>query len=103
MKTPVRIALSLILTALYCEGAQCQTVSGVVNSYYAVTAVNTASNTVTVTNTAGLYNGEPILLIQMKGATVNGSNNAAYGSITAINDAGNYEFNTICSISGNEV
>jgi len=93
----------LILTALYCGDARCQTVSGVVNSYFAVTAVNTASNTVTVTNAAGLYNGEPILLIQMKGATVNGSNSASYGSITAVNDAGNYEFNTICSISGNEV
>jgi len=103
MKTLVRIALSLILTALYCRGAHCQAVSGVVNSYFAVTAVNTASNTVTVTNATGLYNGEPILIIQMKGATVNSSNTAAYGGVTAINNAGNYEFDTICSISSNEV
>jgi hypothetical protein len=103
MKTLVRIALSLILTALYCSGAQCQSVSGVVNSYFAITAVNTASNTVTVDNAAGLYNGQPVLIIQMKGATVNASNTAAYGTITAVNDAGNYEFNTICSISGNVV
>jgi hypothetical protein len=103
MKTLVRIALSLILTALYCGGAQCQSVSGVVNSYFAVTAVNTASNTVTVSSAAGLYNGEPILIIQMKGATVDGTNTASYGGVTAINDAGNYEFDTICSITGNEV
>jgi hypothetical protein len=103
MKTLVRIALSLILTALYPCGAECQSVSGVVNSYFAITAVNTASNTVTVDNATGLYNGEPVLIIQMKGATIDGSNTATYGSITAVNDAGNYEFNTICSISGNEV
>jgi hypothetical protein len=103
MKTLVRIALSLILTALCCRGAQCQSVSGVVNSYFAVTAVNVAANSVTVTDASGLYNGEPILMIQMKGATVNSTNTASYGSITAVNDAGNYEFNTICSISGNEV
>src|ERR1700727_2027699 len=103
MKTLVRIVLSLILTALYCKGALCQSVSGVVNSYFAITAVNTASNTVTVDNAAGLYNGQPVLIIQMKGATINSTNTASYGTITAVNDAGAYEFNTICSISGNEV
>ncbi len=103
MKPLIRIALSLILTALYYNDAECQSVSGVVNSYFAITAVNTASNTVTVDNAAGLYNGEPVLIIQMKGATIDASNTAAYGSITVVNDAGNYEFNTICSISGNEV
>lgn len=95
--------MSLILSALYCSGAQSQSVSGVANSYFAITAVNTASNTVTVDNAAGLYNGQPVLIIQMKGATINSTNTASYGSITAVNDAGNYEFNTICSITGNEV
>jgi hypothetical protein len=103
MKTLARIALSLILTALYTVGARCQSVSGVINSYFSVTAVNTVSNTVTVTDATGLYNGQPILIIQMKGATINASNTAAYGSVTAVNDAGNYEFNTVCSISGNVV
>jgi hypothetical protein len=74
-----------------------------VNFYFAVTAVNAAANSVTVTNATGLSNGQPVLIIQMKGATVNASNTAAYGSISAINDAGNYEFDTVCSISGNEV
>lgn len=97
------MALSLILTALYTEGARCQSVSGVVNSYFSVTAVNTVSNSVTVSDATGLYNGEPILIIQMKGATINSTNSSAYGSVTAVNDAGNYEFNTICSINSNVV
>ncbi len=103
MKPLIRMALSLILTALYTEGARCQSVSGVVNSYFSVTAVNTVSNSVTVSDATGLYNGEPILIIQMKGATINSTNSSAYGSVTAVNDAGNYEFNTICSINSNVV
>lgn len=103
MKTVVRIALSLILIALSHGGVQCQSVSGVVNSYFAVTAIDAPANMLTVSDAAGLYNGEPVLVIQMKGATINSGNTASYGTITAINDAGNYEFNTVCSVSGNDV
>jgi hypothetical protein len=103
MKSPLRIALLLVLNVLYINDAISQTVSGVVNSYYSISAINIPSNIVTVDNAAGLYNGQPVLIIQMKGATVSGANSAAYGSITAIGDAGNYEFNTICSITGNQV
>jgi hypothetical protein len=74
-----------------------------VNSYFAISAVNTVANSVTVDNAAGLYNGQPVLIIQMKGAAINSGNTASYGTISAINDAGNYEFNTICNISGNVV
>ena len=103
MKTGVRIVLLLVLNALHISDASCQAVSGVVNSYYAISAVSVPSNAVTVDNAAGLYNGEPVLIIQMKGASASGLNTAAYGNITAIGDAGNYEFNTICSITGNQV
>ncbi|HEV3412946.1 MAG TPA: T9SS type A sorting domain-containing protein [Puia sp.] len=103
MKTIERIGSLLIPLTLYYCGASCQTVSGVVNSYYAISAVTVATNVVTVDNASGLYNGEPVLIIQMKGATVSSNNDASYGTITAINDAGNYEFNTICSITGNQV
>lgn len=80
-----------------------QTASGVVNSYYAISAVNTATNSVTVDNSAGLEPGELVLIHQTKGATIDATNTATFGNITAINDAGNYEFNTVCSITGNEV
>jgi hypothetical protein len=103
MKSPLRIALLLVLNVLCIADASCQAVSGVVNSYYAISAVNVPSNIVTVDNAAGLYNGQPILIIQMKGAAISSLNSASYGSITAIGDAGNYEFNTICSITGNQV
>src|SRR5579863_8187748 len=103
MKAATLIVMVLVCVLCSSLPARAQTASGIVNSYYAVSLVTTAANSVTVDNTAGLYNGQPVLIIQMKGATIDASNTAAYGSITAINDAGNYEFNTICSISGNQV
>ena len=39
----------------------------------------------------------------MKGADMDASNAVSFGNITAINDAGNYEFNYICGITGNDV
>jgi hypothetical protein len=87
------------LLSLY---ARSQSISGVVNSYYQVTAVNTGPNSVTLNSVAGLAPGTKVLLIQMKGATINTGNSSTYGNITAINNAGNYEFNIICSISGND-
>ncbi len=98
--------LKQCLIILLCIGtinAYCQSISGVVNTYYQVTAVNPASNTVTVNNSSGLTPKTRVLLIQMKGASITGNNNATFGNITAINNAGNYEMNTICSVSGNTV
>src|SRR2546430_6854871 len=88
------------LSALYMHA---QNISGLVNSYYKVTAINTASSTLTLSTTAGLYPGIEVLLIQMKGATIDVSNTSTFGNITAINNAGNYEINYVCSISGNDV
>jgi len=39
----------------------------------------------------------------MKGATIDVSNTNTFGNISAINNAGNYEFNYICGVSGNDV
>jgi hypothetical protein len=103
MKTAARITLPLILLSLHCLYAHGQSISGVVNSYYSITAVNTITNTITVGNATGLSAGQTVLLIQMKGATIDGTNTSTYGNITAINDAGNYEFNIICSVNGNDV
>jgi len=103
MKTVARIAILLILIVFRYRSAHGQSVSGVLNSYYHITAVNTATNSVTVDNVSGLFVGQPVLVIQMKGAAIAATNDANYGNITSINSAGNYEFNIICSITGNDV
>ena len=83
--------------------AKSQSISGIVNSYYQVTAINTSSNTITLSNSTGLTPKTRVLLIQMKGATIDQTNSSTYGDISAINNAGNYEMNTVCSVSGNDV
>lgn len=103
MKNGARLFVSLLLVAFDCGIAGSQTLSGTVNSYYGVTAVSIPTNTVTVDNASGLSVGQRVFLYQAKGAAINTSNAATYGDISAANNAGAYEFNTICSISGNTV
>jgi len=97
--------LKICLLPLLCVAinARSQTISGIVNSYYQVTAINTSTNSITVSNATGLTAKTRVLLIQMKGASIDNSNSSSYGNITAINNAGNYEMNTVCSVTGNEV
>lgn len=82
---------------------QGQSISGIINSYYKVTAITHPSATLTVTNASGLVPGTKVLLIQMKGASLNSTQTASFGSISALNTAGNFEFNVVCSVAGNTV
>jgi hypothetical protein len=80
-----------------------QSISGsTINTYTAVTSVPTCT-TATVASTTGLTAGNKVLLIQMQGPTIDMTNSSAFGSITAINNTGNYEFATISSVSGSTV
>ncbi|HSC39074.1 MAG TPA: hypothetical protein VLD19_14425, partial [Chitinophagaceae bacterium] len=74
-----------------------------INSYYHVVEVLPAKSCVRVSSTAGLGQYDNIMLVQMKGATVSTTNDASYGSVTQLNDAGNYEMGIICGISGDSV
>lgn len=103
MKNHARTAVLLLFVAFRCYTALGQSVSGTVNAYYAVTTVNMAINAVTLSNASGLGPGQRVLLYQAKGAVIAASNTSNYGDITTLNNAGGYEFNTICSVSGNEV
>ena len=78
-----------------------QTISGVINIYAGVTAVSGAD--VTVTSTAGFFIGDRVLIIQMQGAEIDESDSPTFGDITTYNNAGNYEFGTIVSISGSVI
>jgi gliding motility-associated-like protein len=77
-------------------------ISGIINSYAAVTAINCNGN-IEVQSTTGFKPGDQVLLIQMKGAIVSELNNANAGSITDIGVAGNYEINIIERIEGNTI
>jgi hypothetical protein len=78
-----------------------QTISGVINIYAGVTAVSGAD--VTVSSTTGFLIGDRVLIIQMQGAEIDESDSPTFGDITAYNNAGNYEFGTIVSITGSVI
>ncbi len=83
------------------------TANQVVNRYTSLSASAAAGATsVTVANGAALApvaNGDLLMIVQMQGATIDTSNTATYGAVTALSGAGLYEFVTVASVTGNAV
>lgn len=76
----------------------------VINNYYTIAAnLNVNDTAITLNNVTGLTTGDILMIYQAQGATIDSANSAAYGSITALNNAGNYEFVSVRSIAGNTV
>jgi len=92
------ILIILMWTCATVSNAQAS-LSGTINTTATpVTSIIPAS--ADVTSTAGFSVNDTVLVIQMKGASMDESNTAAFGSVTGIGDAGNYEFAVICDITG---
>src|SRR5262245_60645213 len=83
--------------------SQTTNISGIRNSYHKVLGIDATKNAVKLDNVAGLAYGNTVLLIQMKGATISTNDNATFGSVSSLNDAGDYEIATICSVSNDSV
>ncbi len=75
----------------------------IINTYTPLIAFNPCDNKITVEDASTFKIGDTVLMIQMKGAIIDSSNSASFGSIVDYRSAGNYEFNYIKSISGNEI
>ncbi|WP_144886136.1 T9SS type A sorting domain-containing protein [Lacibacter cauensis] len=105
------ISFCLSLTAFFHPfKSRGQTISGIINSYYKATAIidngtfNSASyDGITLQSIAGLSTGDRVLIIQMKGATISSTDNSSFGNISAIGNAGNYEFSSICGFLNNTI
>ncbi|MBX9850563.1 MAG: T9SS type A sorting domain-containing protein [Cytophagaceae bacterium] len=91
-----------ILAVFLCQLVSGQ-ISGVINKYVKVTAVDPACNKATVLPTTDFAEGDTVLIIQMKGATAVQANGATFGDPVVLNDAGNYEFAEIYKIIGNDI
>lgn len=78
-----------------------QSISGVVNNYAEITSVGT--DEVEVADVSGFQVGDKVLIIQMKGATITTGNIAGFGTVTALNNAGNFEFSVIASINASTI
>ena len=92
--------LLLLLPSLSAYSQTTNIPGGVVNSYYSVLAVDAVRDGVKLNTVAGLAPQDKVLLIQMKGASINTTAGTAYGygDTTSLNNAGNYEIHTVCAI-----
>ncbi len=75
----------------------------IINKYTEVLFFNECNNAITVSNDSSFNIGDTVLLIQMKGAVIDSSNTASFGTILDYKNAGNYEFNYISQKSGNKL
>jgi hypothetical protein len=96
---PIITALALLSITLNAQTS----ISGVINSYHKVIDIIPSKACVRVDNSSGLAFNDRVMIIQMKGATVNPTNGTSFGSITSLNNAGNYEIGTICSVRNDSV
>lgn len=93
----------LFFTILFIELNAQSCIQGIINQYVAVTGFGCDSSVLIVSSTNGFSLGDKVLLIQMKGASIELSNSSNFGNITNVGTCGNYEFNRISSITGNEI
>lgn len=70
-----------------------QNISGVINNYAVVNTINI--NVLQVSTTNGFNIGDKVMIIKMKGATINQTNSPAYGDTISLNEAGKYIFSFI--------
>ena len=73
----------------------------IINTYTPIIALNSCDNKITVEDPATFNIGDTVLMIQMKGAEIDSSNTASFGTVTNYKNAGNYEFNYVKSKAGN--
>ena len=98
----ILLSIALIFSFIGCI-AQVTPISGVVNSYYQVVEVLPAKSCVRLNTTAGLNYNDKVMIVQMKGASINTSNSSSFGDTTGLNNAGNYEIGTVCHVEGDSL
>lgn len=92
--------IGFILLGLLSHWAMAQTanLSGVVNDYYPVNAIDRCVNAVVLDSVNGLAVGDHVVIHQAQGATVDRSQTAAHGQIQQLNSAGRFDWNEIRAI-----
>ncbi len=90
--------------------------NSVINQYSTIASINAVAGTITLpaggvasldsiapVNGGPLAIGDLLMLYQAKGATIDQTDTAAYGTITNYNNAGIYQFATVQSIAGETI
>src|SRR5688572_3723973 len=79
-------------------------ISGVVNSYHKVMGINYTESGIKLDDVSGIATNDRVMIIQMKGATVNTTTtSSSFGSVSSLNQAGNYELATVCDVRSDSV
>jgi len=100
--TANRFYFLAVLLAICCPSLIAQTgISGVINQYSPVAAVDPVGSSVTVADPGLFAVGSQVLLIQMQGAVIEDENSAAFGDVVAYGGAGGYELGVVCKVDGN--
>lgn len=103
MKHIYRIKLILAFSMSFFSLSGQDDLSGTINIYTSVLNFETCEATLEVSDATGFEIGMEVLLIQMKGATVNTTNTSTFGAVEDIGSAGLYERNEIEAIDGNSI
>ena len=95
--------LSLLFLFLHFNIKSQTELTGIINQYAKVTAIEHCSSTLTVSNAQVFSVGENILLIQMQAGVASPSNNNSFGTVTAIGSAGLFEKAEIVAINDSDI
>ncbi len=94
-----------VLFNIFSTRSTAQSISGVVNLYAKVTYVSPPSAALAKVVVASnvFAPNDKVMLIQMKGASIDTTNSATFGTITSLNNAGRYEFGIVAYVNGDTV
>jgi hypothetical protein len=99
----MRTLLLMLLAAAAPALAQEQLLSGVINAYMPVVAIDTCGFQVVVESSAPLAPLDRVLVIQATGAIVDSTNSPAFGSLLDFGGAGRYELGTVRQLKGDTI
>lgn len=76
----------------------------VVNTYTTLSAGAAAgAATLSLNSAAGITTGDVLLVYQAQGATIGTGNASSYGAVTALGNAGRYEYVSVAAVSGTTI
>lgn len=95
--------LLFIITLYSFQGFSQSPPDHIINDYTAALSINGCTNTLTVQDGTKFNIGDTVMLIQMKGATIDTTNTSSFGNIITIGGAGNNEINYVKAKAGNVI
>jgi hypothetical protein len=100
----VRSLVACAIAVMMCQPLHAD-IAGIINSYYAVTAIGAAGcvSYADVRSSTGLSPNDRVLVIQMNGAEARRTEDASYGVVTDMGGAGLWEIATVASVTPTRV